>query len=148
MDQWKDPELRFRSGKADFNLVKDCGRRLTRRDFIQRSPFASPTVSPAGARMQGGSTGIVYGGLKYQASTTTFSKLPDYSPQRAPFSRVTSSSSSFPLPPRPVASPTCAQTPGPRPSSPEPSASRRRTRCVWVSAHLRQFELRFTLMAV
>ncbi|KAM0925243.1 hypothetical protein ACQ4PT_004346 [Festuca glaucescens] len=31
------------------------------------SPFASPTDSPAGARMQGGSTGIVYGGLKYQA---------------------------------------------------------------------------------
>jgi hypothetical protein len=30
--------------------------------------------------MQGGSTGIVYGGLKYQASTTTLSKLPDYSP--------------------------------------------------------------------
>ncbi|KAM0883282.1 hypothetical protein ACQ4PT_031709 [Festuca glaucescens] len=67
MHQWKDPELRFRSGKADFNLVKDCGRRLTRRDSIQRSPFASPTVSPAGARMQSGSTGIVYGGLKYQA---------------------------------------------------------------------------------
>uniref|UniRef100_A0ACD5Y8A1 Uncharacterized protein n=2 Tax=Avena sativa TaxID=4498 RepID=A0ACD5Y8A1_AVESA len=58
--------IRFHSGKADLDLLRtvegDC-RGLP----IQRSPFTSPTVSPAGARMQGGSSGIVYGGLKYQA---------------------------------------------------------------------------------
>lgn len=43
-----------------------------------RSPSPSPTPSkisrgedPKGARMQGGSSGIVYGGLKYQASSST-----------------------------------------------------------------------------
>lgn len=85
----------------------------------RRPPWCSPATD--GARMQGGSSGIVYGGLKYQASLLEPSRT--VSRRGAPLTLAPHSC-------RRGASPTCARPPGRPPSSPEPSVSRRRTRCV------------------
>lgn len=64
--------IRFLPLKTHYCLLRECGKRFAARSSLfrfQRSTSqSSRRGDPERARMQSGSSGIVYGGLKYQAS--------------------------------------------------------------------------------